>query len=270
MTTAVARRTAPPGGQALAAWSIFRDGDEIVAGGVRLHRVVARDLAVRIDDLLEEGDRHARRDAWVGLEEHLDAHFAFALGAVGKQIARGGAHVPGRVFRASPTRAVMRIATFALVRLRPVRRQRRGLPWTPWEGAVRELRPLTTGWDEQLTDLQVRVEAAVVEASPLAIPGVGRPGPSTAMRIPTSTQVTRAPLVAPQLPAAIAARRWEVAVGRSVLLSALEHGAATAAELARAVAAPPATVRVLLRGMLDDQLVERRGPRWLLSGRGHR
>jgi hypothetical protein len=153
-----------PATQALAPWRVERRDGMIVLGDGELHPVMARDLWMRLGQLLEATERDADQAEWARLSAELDRHFQGCPGVGGRTIGRPAMPVEGVLLREHEGVATLRLATFSIATLR---RTKRG-----WEGPVYALRPTMVGHDRRPIGQQVRVPLeAVPEVRRLAIAG---------------------------------------------------------------------------------------------------
>lgn len=197
---------AAPAETALAAWSVQSVDGRIRIGEVELHAVAARDLWLRLGELLGAGDRSAELDAWAELERDLDRHFARTWPARGRTVGPPSRTVSGVVLREREGELAFRVATFAVAFLKPAAKG--------WEGPVFALRPTGTGHGHVRQPTGVRIR----------LPAEAAPELQVERQLPEAPRRWSAPGRAPELPAWLAARREAVKGEHAAILAAMAAG----------------------------------------------
>lgn len=230
---------------ALATWGVELVDGAITVGGSALHPVVARELWLRLGQLLDAQERDEDGPAWARLEAHLDAAFRDATPCRGRS---GRMRQAGLMVRESEGRVIVRLATFAVAVLRRHRRA--------WEGPVMAARPATTGWDARPTGATYRLELDQV------------PEPRAPLLLPPPTTRSAMPLPhlrAPVMPDHVRVAREQGGAAAAPILAQLETGPKTFTALREGLPDMPEDVlRARLAWLADLERVRRRGPAWML------
>lgn len=245
-----------PAGQALVTWTVGVVDGLVDIGGTLVHPSVARDLWLRLGQVVAAAERNGEADEWERLGRELDHQFAAASPATGRS--KGAGSVSGVLFRASDRLVLFRVATFAIAYLRP---ERRGT----WEGPVYTLLPITTGHDRRRTEARVRVAGELVESARRADSLLGRPVLGIAAS--TSAAPSRPPVpafpAAPVAPAWLRERHADLAALRTRVLDALHEGPLVPGELATRVGLAEEELVAVLESAREVRRVELlRDGRW--------